>query len=709
MKKTYWKYIMCAALVLLSACSEEEVLSPTYTVGKADNAITLSAGISEGGSGVQTRAAYGTTEYTDFTANTGLKLYIEGTWIGHEPVQVIKYPVATINGAADSQHKSAVKFSASEQPYWDDYGTADPGNMPDVDGNGRTKGLTIYAAAINGVNTAPTIADNGWGSLLWTLDADQQTNDWKNKDLLISNNVTTDGTYKFNDRASGKLLVFTHIMSKITVNFIAGEGFSGYETNPENAKFAGALSVVLKGFYYTGSINVKTKEFTENTSTRDVTPRMDNSGANSHTAQFTALVFPQQVMAADQAILEFTADGNKYYVNANKLRTAMSNTTGHNTDYKLEKGVNYILNITVNKTSIDVSATIKSWEDVSAANDTPIIGFSKCYGQTTGNELTDFQRGFTFYRSTALTGSYLETGNSATVVYSTGYTMTPQLYWPDHNTHYFFRGVYPEVGSVDSNQDAIGPATTKLKPNSIEVTNAPYKANYYPSDLMIGMPRTATGDRDENCKAGHTQADGTTPMGGICATDAVAGSSHENEGLIHMNFEYAMCQVIVKLETTSDPHNSVAFNQYTKVYIVDGYEAGEIKLSDGSSDFTGKTVANFQMDNDNNITNRETNNYANYRNAIIPQKLTNGTGTDAKNLKFRVIVGDGSQEDSYETVNGIKEIEVSEDGGVTKHKIDEWKPGKRYTYTLTITKTGIEVIATIKDWTDVDASENIWF
>ena len=50
--------IITAIMALLTACaSKEDVVSPTYTVGETDNAITLRAGIREGGSGVETRAA----------------------------------------------------------------------------------------------------------------------------------------------------------------------------------------------------------------------------------------------------------------------------------------------------------------------------------------------------------------------------------------------------------------------------------------------------------------------------------------------------------------------------------------------------------------------------------------------------------------------------------------------------------------------------
>ena len=90
--------------------------------------------------------------------------------------------------------------------------------------------------------------------------------------------------------------------------------------------------------------------------------------------------------------------------------------------------------------------------------------------------------------------------------------------------------------------------------------------------------------------------------------------------------------------------------------------------------------------------------YTNYLDAIVPQPLTSPAG----NLKFRITVGD----DAYETVLGIKDIPVTI-GGV-QQKINAWEPGKKYVYTLTITKTGVTVTATIADWDTVTADTPIW-
>lgn len=687
MKRFY--YILLG--VTLAACSKG-VVPPVYTVGEADNAIVLSAGMSDGGSGVVTKAAYGTEDFTDFTEGTGLKLYIEGTWLGHDPETVIYYPTASV-GAADADHKSSVSFAAAQQPYWDNYGMADPANMPGVVGNGREKGLTIYGAAVNTLETAPTVTDGQWEAFPWTLDDNQSTNDWVKKDLLTSNNVrigTTEGTYKFNDRQSGKLLKFTHAMSMITVNLIAGKGFPGYETNPESAKFVNSPTVTLDNFKYTGTVNIKTKVASPSGSTTVITPKTAVSGTGSHTAQYTALIFPEQALVADQQILTLDADGNKYYVNSNKLITAMNAQDGHNKDMKFEDGVNYVLNITVNKTDIDVEATIKDWVDVSATNETPVINIAEVYGQTG----TGFNKSFDFYRSTSVTGSYLtglSEGNYTRVNYTASpaaYTMATQMYWPNHSTHYFFRGIWPLVDSVDDQLEPkqLGPTSSQVKANSIEVANVAYKQGYYPSDLMIGIPRKE-GGYDETCKVGgHDKSSGAN---GICAT----------EGKIRMNFEYAMSQVIVNL-TTSEGNDKVIFDANTSVEILGGYSSGEIKLSDESSDFTGKTVTNYTMNR------ADAGVHTNYHDAIIPQKLVDGSGNAT--LKFRITVKSGDTYDKYETVLGIKDIQVSENGGEKKN-ITAWEHGKKYTYTLHITKTGIKVEATMKDWVTVSAGEDVWF
>ena len=532
-----------------------------------------------------------------------------------------------------------------------------------------------------------------WTNVPWTLPLNQKDR-ITYFDLLTSNNIQEgmDGTLKFdelkaNAANTSDLLVFTHAMSKVSVRLTADEGFPGYFEVPPK--------VTLLKYYYKGNVNVEAKVSTPATEYQGdiITHPGIGADGSSHLAHFYALVFPGNSFADDVNVVRIEADRNTYYVTAEKMNAAMKLAQGGSTTYL--QGKHYIFNVTVKKTAIDVTATIKDWDEVEAANETPIINFSECYGHT-GNALTT---PFSLYRSTTIDGTYTDPSDQAVVSYDNvnhKYTMSPQLYWPDHQTHYFFRGIWPKVGSED------GPAAAKITGgNSIEVGNAPYTANKYPSDLMIGRPRKSPGgDPDETCKnPAHQRGDGSYPEG-ICATD----SKDESSGLIRMNFQYAMSQVIVKLTTSDGAANAITINEHTKVEILGGYTKGKILLGTEASDFTGQMVKPFTMTNDNGIDNPIPNNYANYRNTIIPQALTNASG----DLKFRITISaNGSATDAYETVLGIKEIMVKE-GDAPKKYITAWAPGKRYIYNLHITKTGISVTATVTDWKTVDASEDIW-
>ena len=684
--------LICVLTVLVTACSEE--VTPTYTVGEANNAITLRAGISQ--QTHLTRAIDDNhTQHTYFTPGCAKAvLRMDGKWAGNNPYRLrTTATMLDVISTADQKHN---EVTMAPVLYWDDFHTADPDNTA-----GRAYGLDIYGASVDGYKKANNIGvlpdetdANGnnlaqsfdWNKLHWTLPLDQSAESFTNCDLLTSNNVTAgkDGTLKFDDVTPSNLLEFTHAMTCITVELTAGEGFP-VSGNPATAKFQSNPSVTLLGFPYVGIVDVINKtttptkaDFTTTTEAPYATGNIESfirSGGTSHTVKLQALVFPGCKFGSATNVLRIKADGNEYLVTAEKMNEALA-TAGHAT---FQQGTNYVFQITVNKTGVDVTATIKEWNEITAANEAPIINFDKCYG----HDGTAFTDPFTLYRSTnKMKGPYTGGSDHADITYDNKlkrYVMTPQLYWPDHKTHYFFRAIWPAATQIDDGK-------------RILVQNEPYTAGQYPSDLRIGMPRKADGTPDETCKNGHG-------VEGICATDAPNGSAHEADGKIHLNFQYAMSQVVVQLNTNPDASstNKVTFDEKTKVEILNGYTEGALMLGDGSSDFTGKTPKTYPM-------HRPTDGgYTNYRDAIVPQTLTykDEQGKDV-NLKFRITVGD----DAYETVLGIKDIPVTI-GGV-QQKIDAWKPGKKYVYTLTITKTGVTVTATIADWDTVTADTPIW-
>lgn len=704
-------YAAIASLGLLASCSSD-IFAPAYTVGEADNAIVLRAGISEGGGGVHARAPYNPdanhAKHVSFTQGTKLALKVDGIWLGKGFTNDLfsQKTTATIGDlvAETGEKHREVTFTSAEQLYWDDYGTADPANISlKVDeverhvGNGRDRGLDIFAAAVDGITTAPAIADNQWTALPWSLGtpagtplAISQAGGWSTKDLLTSNNVKhtdaeeTTNAYKFSEHETGKLLEFTHAMTKVTVNLTAGEGFPGYTIAPADAKFQAAPTVTLLGFNYTGTVNVEEKTSTP-TGATNILPYTLSGGANSHTASYDALVFPGNTFSNATDILKIVADGNTYYVNATNINAAMT-TAQSNTTF--EPGKNYVFNITISKTSIEVTATIKDWVDIEAETIEPVISIDASVGDkgATGGAFSDFD----FYLSTTAASGYSKsakatgTPDGATKwTFKDGSDQTITLHWPDHKTHYFMRGVSPSTTAVVS--------TTH-----VEVANGQYNGSTSPSNLLIGAPEITTGTMCGSPE--HEEVD--MSANGICARN----------NTINLNFQYVMSQVEVRLKSTGTDalQNKVTFDEHTTVEIIGGYRQARILLNtrvhdaytEGDKVTDGKYALHARS-----LTTEETTAgviKSAMHDIIVPQTLTD-------DMKFRITVtnSNGTQ-DVYETqLNKIKgKVKDSSDALA---EITEWKPGEHYIYELDIKKTEINVTATLTDWKVVTAGEDVWF
>lgn len=730
-----------AALTIVTACKNDDDIDRVYTVGEADNAIVLKVGVREGsGTQIATRGEvdgnHGATDktegsnvygggHTPFSSigatGTQLALRIDGQW--HN--SVVSHPTAVTLGTADNKKHNPIA-TMSPTVFWDDYGTADPDNT-----DGRAAGLTIYGMGVDGVTTAPTVNTTdgtSWTKYNWNVGdpgtsatIDQNDADyWKNQDLLTSNNIHAevsgkdyDGTYKFDDyifdktaaadaKKSSNILEFTHAMTKVTVQLTAGDGFPGYSaTSTDAGKFEandtyGEPTVMLENFYYTGSVSVEAKtSMPTTTSTANIQMHRIATAKNKHTVTFDALVFPGNSFLGTDEILTLTADGNTYKVTAAELNKAIQNaitnkaTTKYpGTDNTLLQAWNYLIKIRVNKTDIIVTATILDWKTVEAAEEKTEIDIDEIYG----HEGTAFMHDFDFFRSTAKASGYT---NDAYVAYNTdgSYTFHNQLYWPDHQTHYFFRGVYPRV-QTESQAGwilASNVSSSTSSATTIAVENSKYQEGTYPSDLALGWPDAAAGwptsntesDFDETCKV-HTDKEG------ICAT----------EGQIRMNFKYVMSKVQFSLTSsgTASLGNVVDLN-HVKVEIIDGYTQGRIRLSDGlHEEYALEDKGVYPL----TVAYTPAGQYkATTLDAIVPQELS-----DDVLVRISIL-------DSYDNVLDVYEaqlnkIKVKTDNN-TGALITEWLPGNYYKYYLDINKTAINVTATLTDWVTVEARDEVWF
>lgn len=690
MRKTIYNIIMCVSLLTIAGCSSDA--DSPWGNGPVDKQpIELSVGVDNpttravvtDGDGKTLQAFNAATDLwmvmkSEFVALSGDASNLSDLDYKGAKTPKYCYTKGTTGAKINENKENEVSFTDGFIRYWDD-------------AHARSSKLSVWALAVPGVTTenfglsasafeAPVPASFPAG-ISWTIPTAQTAETVKNKDLCFSNNVVGENVMKFDASANPKTfdkgkLIFYHALTKITVKLVEGEGFD--HTSMDDFNFDSG-NVTLKGFNVDGTFDVAEGEFDDESFTSGTITSMACGTKTATGYTLEALVMPgtdlNSTTLADA--VAFSIDGSAFEVSAATLKQKLID--GGDTSFdKFEAGKNYVFTFKINKTGIMVlTATVAEWDDVTAETAYPKINISEVYGQPTTTEPdNNFKNNFSFYLSETETPSYSKgsdvTYNASPAANERMYSFNTPLYWPNHQTHYFFRGIYPVVAESGANTTP----TAKVTTSAITVANSGYTANTFPSDLMLGYPRKADGSADETCKV-HT----SPATQGICAT----------EGDIRMNFQYVMSQVEVQL-STSTGDDQVVFNNKTEITILGGYKDGAIKLSDGTVDFTGKTTASYEM----TCTGDP---YKTFHDAIIPQSLTN--------LQFRIKVdgGNGTYDYYYAT---IADVEVTPAGG-TKGKITKWEPGKMYIYKLKVTKTGTKITATLKNWETVTSDNNhIW-
>lgn len=685
LKKTY---MGIASLLALMSCSDGNDIH-TYTVGAEDNAIALSIGVDNSPltptpNLAKTRAAEG-DNYIPLAQGTKMRLRVEGKWGSNS---LIKFTDCSADAATGDNTYNPIS-SYSPMLYWDDFGTADPNNT-----TGKTDGLAIYGVAVDGMTTAPNVnntnSDNGtiesdqWGNhssdnsnlLSWTTE-DNSTSTVLERDLIVSNNLsktTADdpGNLTFDehkaiesnsseDNLKQSRLIFKHVLSKVTFNLTPGDGFNG---NFNATPIVTLVSDKNETAYCIteGNINIKQGKAIAGTTDNDkkvVTLKKIADGDNGKITE-SAVIYPGSPIGREfdnDIVAKINADGNIYYVYAKEIRAAIISKLGsENTDYTCKASYNYVFNVKVNKTKITVTATLTDWNDIEAEPVEPKITARA----TVGDKGTGMSNLYDFYRKT--------NGNDYSKVSEN------EMFWPDHQTHYHFRGIYPQltnegtlyqIAKVGENSDV----------QAIKVSNSPWNESAFPCNFMIGMPEIK--EDDKMCGSdSHDPID--MIQNGICA----------REEAITLNFRYMLSQVLVEL-TTTEGYDKVTLNANTKVEIIGGYKDGYVGLHSRNVEKYADSKESYMMTSVSDASNVQK------HDAIVPQSLDG--------VKFRITVtNDDYSTDIYEVdINTIKEKN-------TNTPITVWKAGEKYKYTLKITKTDIHVVATITDWTEKDAESDIW-
>lgn len=605
---------------------------------------------------------------------------------GNNNVRVTRtVATASADNTYDDTSYSTLSFLNDYQRYWDD-------------AYGRDAELSVYAIAVPGKTTDSKAAEDKlkaststWSSeelshtVDWTVSTAQTNTTLADEDLIFSNNISGDNKMKFklkdpNDEDgagtfdSGNLN-FTHALSRITINLKRGAGFSGENT----FQFATDTNVSLNAMPVGGTLDLASGEWTT-TSTATVSSMykasaITGSAANEYKDyKLMAQVLPGKIYTDGDVNkeLSFTIDGNQYTISSDMMFDALnvadvkaSVTKLTDTNITLEKGLNYTFNITVNKTGVNVTASIQDWTPISAEDlDLTNDNIKVSVYDTENDHISDFE----LYRSVVdnednSDGTYASRGNAT-------------WYYQDNQTYYNFRST-SNVTSLNSDLKSFA-----MTAGSTDYQwGAPLKANAITAGVT---PKYDT----EN---GYN--------------DLIFGQIGATSSTINMTQFHMMSKVTVKL--TSEPKDDKDDNQKvdltgSKVYITRINKDGEVLMA------TGKiTSSNLQKDLEM-TPETNTTSYI-YNMSVVPQTLVRGT-SDADYIGIRIETASGKSIYYYEKLSDVKASDATtSQNNKTGESISYWYPGHHYTYVFNILKTGVNgVTASLVDWTTVTgATQNI--
>ena len=498
-------------------------------------------------------------------------------------------------------------------------------------------------------------------------------------------------------------LELKHVLSKVTIQLKAGNGFDANKfTNLPKVTLSGKKGDNTGVDYAktSGNVNLETGEATSTEPVESLTAQVVFDDDTQKAATATALLYPTSLIAGssdEDVVARLEVDDNVYYIKAEKLRAAINNTDNHTVNgtvgetkvYHTLPGFHYILNVVVDKSGLaGISATIADWETVTAAEDHPLVHVSDpnvSGGDMKGNS-------YMLYYSESKNSGFSPSLSKEVNKTSGTWQLTQSIYWPNHLTHYFFRGIMAltsESTSVAITESTSAPTGLNMNNGNpyVEVENGKYEQYTCPSNLLMGKPITG----NQTCGSiDHEEV--IMEDKGICARTTPIG----------LTFQYMMSQVevILKSETTIDSQK-VHLDGNTKVEIVNGYTSGKVYL--GTMSVEGKDKQDYKLEN------VDTDNLKRHS-IIVPQEITFSTAGAVNNVRFKVTVynsATSSVDDVY-----YADIEPILKSGSTTEKVapnGKWESGKHYVYTLNILKSGISAVATLQDWTKVESGdEEIW-
>ena len=250
---------------------------------------------------------------------------VDGSWENTDAIGIFAVPVTGAEEYANRQYTIAAATLGTFTP-----ATADQTIYLPVDGSGRDfVAYYPYDGAMSGSTYAINLTDQ----------TRQNAIDFMVSERENGANSTVKGITK---AAPNVKFRFHHKLAKLRLNIATGDGFSG-----NNSELAG-LKVEITGQPTSGTFDVLTADaVTTTNNSQAITLLTTTEGTKAE-----GIVFPSANFTGMEFVFTVQGHGEPYKWSLNKSNNAT----------KFEAGKEYIYNITINKTGINVTSTIEPWQ-----------------------------------------------------------------------------------------------------------------------------------------------------------------------------------------------------------------------------------------------------------------------------------------------------------------------------------------------------------
>lgn len=606
-------------------------------------------------------------------------------------------PLVTADEVGSMQ---AANLSATPKLYWDDFSSSTSAGT-DL----RTDGhylQSYYGYCYNG--GAPTEdleqGDNKInGVIKWAVQTDQ-TAEFKTSDLLWSAEqepVSYAHSDKVNGNRPGLIIPYTHAMSKVTIKVTAGDGFdSNYDfTTTVSNDETQNTTVTLKDVRLKCTATAPTASLTYPAKTEvgakgDVTMK---PGTGTGTRSFEAVIVPSVLTVGNTFATITNMDGDTYNIPVTEAMIAeKDDKTGwgnqlDNADedvdngtaqapavrmeeipvgngHQMRSGVHYVLNVTINKTGINVSATILDWDEVFAEG-VGEIHFDNDVTDKNGSIEALLQNyGIDVYQSADNTNF----GTRATHMRynkTTGkWKYDPVIYWQGGKAQYFraLSNARNDVSTTDDNESLI------MENGRDVLWGTTQEKDDYAESAAVN-PRTG----DVPLKFYHAMS-----MITFYLEDALKGNTDEAS---HIDLNGATIQ-LTNLATGG------TLNLNTGLIVSSGFTAGQKTFSEDPGAVPARMGYFAAKENGSSTESKYDQEYTLKDYVITPQTI----GDDAQVI---ITLADGTV---YKAQLNLCTREVN---GVPT-AFNTWERGNHYTYTITLGKETITFRAMIEPWNPID-------